>query len=221
MVSKILVHGDSVLIHAKMHPLRLDIHQPVTLLKKKNVGRYFCSGILLKGCIREPHGSYKLYPLRKVFPHLRTLFVHRPLARHKGYDSSRPYLIQCFCKEIIMDLEIQPVIRLVTYLVVSEWHVAYGHIKEIILKIGLLKAADTDIRLGVKLLCNAPGESVKLHAVQPAVLHRFRQHSEKVPDAHGRLQYISLFKSQLTQNIINTPDDYRACKMCIQRAFSG
>ena len=52
MIYEILVHGYAILICGQMHPVRLDIHQPVTLLEKKNVGCYFCSGILLKSSIR-------------------------------------------------------------------------------------------------------------------------------------------------------------------------
>ena len=52
MVGKILVHGYTVCIHAEVYPVRLDIHKPVPFLEKKNVGRDFCTGILLKSCIR-------------------------------------------------------------------------------------------------------------------------------------------------------------------------
>ena len=52
MIYEILVHGYAILICGQTHPVRLDIHQPVTLLEKKNVGCYFCSGILLKSSIR-------------------------------------------------------------------------------------------------------------------------------------------------------------------------
>ena len=44
-----------------------------------------------------------------------------------------------------MDLEPQLIICPVRHLIITEGHVSYRHIKEIILKIGLFKTADTHI----------------------------------------------------------------------------
>ena len=144
-----MVHGDTICIGRQMHPVRFDIHQPVTLLEKKNVGRYFCSGILLKGCIGKSHRSHKLRPLREVLSHLWRLLIHRPLACNKCYDTARSYLIKRLCKEIIVDLETQFVVCSVRHLVITKWYVTDRHIKEVILKIGLFKTADTNIRLWI------------------------------------------------------------------------
>ena len=57
MIYEIAVHGDTILIHPEVHPFWLYIHQSITFLKEKNVGSYFCTGILFKSCIRQADRS--------------------------------------------------------------------------------------------------------------------------------------------------------------------
>ena len=64
-----------------------------------------------------------------------------------------------------MDLEIQLIIRLVTYLIIPERHISHSNIKEIILKIGLFISADTHICLRIELLCDAACQIIQLHSV--------------------------------------------------------
>ena len=64
-----------------------------------------------------------------------------------------------------MDLEPQLIICPVRHLIITEGHVSYRHIKEIILKIGLFISADTHICLRIELLCDAACQIIQLHSV--------------------------------------------------------
>ena len=219
VVSKIPVHGDAVCVRGKMYPIRLDIHKPVPFLEKKYVGSHFRPGVLLECRVWKPYRPHKLGPLCKVFPDLRRLLVHCALARHEGDDAAGTHLVQSLCYKVIMNLESELVISPVRHLVIAEGHVADRNIEKVILEIGLFKAADPDIRLRIKLSGDAPGNAVKLHAVQPAALHGFGQHSEEVSNPHGRLQHVALFKAHAPKSLVNAPDDHGACVVCVQSAF--
>ena len=64
-----------------------------------------------------------------------------------------------------MDLEAKLVICPIRHLIITERHVSHSHIKEIILKIGLFKTADTHIGFRIKLLCDTPRDIIKLYTV--------------------------------------------------------
>ena len=71
-----------------------------------------------------------------------------------------------------MDGKAVLVIGWVMDLVLPEGDIAHGDIEEIF-SIGGLKASDGDVRLGVQLLGDAPGDAVQLHAVWPGRGHTF------------------------------------------------
>ena len=64
-----------------------------------------------------------------------------------------------------MDLEAKLIICPIRHLIITEGHVSYRHIKEIILKIGLFKTADTHIGFRIKLLRNTSRDIIKLYTV--------------------------------------------------------
>ena len=82
-----------------------------------------------------------------------------------------------------MDRKTELVISTVIHLVLTERHVTDSEVKEIP-SVGGLKTGNGNVCLGVKLLCDSPCDAVQLHAVELAVLHRFRQKSKEVADAH-------------------------------------
>jgi len=61
-----------------------------------------------------------------------------------------------------MNVEIQLVVGFVIDLILTERHIADGKVKEVPAVSGL-KAAYCDVRLGIELLCDAPGNRVQLH----------------------------------------------------------
>ena len=120
-----------------------------------------------------------------------------------------------------MDQEIIPVIRLICHLILAKRNISHHYIKKIIGMVGFLKSSDLDICFWVKLFCNPSCQAVKLHPIQAAFLHRFRQHSKKVSRSHRRLQNISFFKPHPAKCFINGTDDYRGSIMGIQGGLSG
>ena len=65
MPDEIAVHADTVFIRFQMHPIRLNIHDPVTLLKKEDVTGDLCSGIGLERCIRQTDRSDEVGALQE------------------------------------------------------------------------------------------------------------------------------------------------------------
>ena len=74
---EIAVHTDAVFIRVQMHPIRLDVHDTVTLLKKEDVTGDSRSGAGLEGRIRQADRPDEVSPLGQIFPHGGTFLVHR------------------------------------------------------------------------------------------------------------------------------------------------
>ena len=111
-------------------------------------------------------------------------------------------MVDGFCKEIIVDVETQFVIRLVVDLILTERHIADCQIIEI-LAVGGFKSGNSNVCLWVQFFRNTPGDAVQFHTVQSAICHGVRQHPEKVADAHGRLQDVAGLKAHLFDCLIN------------------
>ena len=181
MIGKITVDGYAVFGLSQMHPVRLNVDGAVAFLEKNDVARYFCSRIRLEGCIRQTDCTEQLCPLGNIFPHLRRLLVHGALGGNERYNATGPYLIQSLREEVIVNQEIVAVELPVSDLVRAKGHVADSQIEEI-LPVCVFKACDGNVGLRVKVLCDPAGNAVQLHAVQPAVVHAFRQKSEEIAD---------------------------------------
>ena len=119
-----------------------------------------------------------------------------------------------------MNTEIQLVVGFVIDLILTERYIADGKVKEVT-PVGGLKAAYCDVRLGIELLCDAPGNRVQLHAVQTAVSHFLRQHTKEIAHTHRRLQNISGLKSHTAHRFIDGLNDRRAGVMGVEGRASG
>ena len=104
-----------------------------------------------------------------------------------------------------MDAEIQLVVGFISNLILTKRHIADGKVKEVPAVSGL-KAAYCDVRLGIKLLCDAPGNRVQLYAVQMAVSHFLRQHTKEIAHTAGRLQDVAGLKTHAAHGLIDGPD---------------
>ena len=91
------------------------------------------------------------------------MLVHRVAGGHERNHAARSHLIQRFCKKVVVNGKTELVICPVIYLILSERDVAHGEVVKVF-SVRCLKACDGDVRLGVKLLGNTPGNAVKLHA---------------------------------------------------------
>ena len=102
-----------------------------------------------------------------------------------------------------MNTEIQLVIGFVVDLILTERHIADGKVKEVT-PVGGLKAAYCDVRLGIELLGNAPGNRVQLHTVQTVSYTHL--------DVYKRQSIASTFSSlQFCLNVHQQIDLLRLC----------
>ena len=119
-----------------------------------------------------------------------------------------------------MNTKIQLAVGFVVDLILTKRYIADDKVIEVT-PVGSLKAAYCDVRLGIELLCDAPGNMVQLHAVQTAVSHFLRQHTEEIAHTHRRLQNISGLKSHTAHRFIDGLNDRRAGVMSIEGGASG
>ena len=220
VVDKIPVDGKSVLRLSGLSPFRHDVQRAVPLLEEDDVRYHLGTGILFERVIRQTDSSQQLSTLGKIAAHGGILGVHGISGGHKSYHAAGTHLIQCFGKKIVMNTEIQLVVGFVVDLILTERHIADGKVKEVT-PVGGLKAAYCDVRLGIELLCDVPGNRVQLHAVQTAVSHFLRQHTKEIAHTHRRLQNISGLKSHTVHRFIDGLNDRRAGIMGVEGRASG
>ena len=177
IVNKIAVDGQPVRRLPEVYPVRFNVDRVIPLLQENDIRHDIRPGIGTESIVRQPDRSEKFRPLSQVFPHFRRLLVHGVPACDKGHNAARTHLIQCFGKEIVVDGESQPVIGLVTDLIVAEWDIAHGKVIEIPAVCGL-KTGNRNLCLRIQFLRDTACDGVQLHTVQAAVLHILRQHPE-------------------------------------------
>ena len=209
VVDKIPVDGKSILRLSGLRPLRHDVQRTVTLLEEDDVRNDLCTSVFLESVIGQTDGSQQLGTLGKIAAHGGILGVHGISGGHKSYHAAGTHLVECFGEKVVMNTEIQLVIGFISNLILAERHIADGKVKEVT-PVGGLKAAYGDVRLGIELLCNAPGNRVQLHAVQTAVSHFLRQHTKEIAHTHRRLQNISSLKPHTAHGLIDGLNDRRA-----------
>ena len=208
VVDKIPVDGKLVIRLSDLSPFRHDVQRAVPLLEEDDVRYHLGTGILFERVIRQTDSPQQLCTLGKIAAHGGILGVHGIAGGHKSYHTTGTQLVQCFGEKVVVNVEIQLVVGFVIDLILAERHIADGKVKEVT-PVGGLKAAYCDVRLGIELLCNTPGNRVQLHAVQTAVSHFLRQHTEEIAHTHRWLQNISGFKSHTVHSIVNRFDDRR------------
>ena len=164
VVDKIPVDGKAVLRLSGLGPLWCNVQRTVTLLQENDVRNDLCTSVFLESVIGQTDGSQQLGTLSKIPAHGGILGVHRIAAGDKGHHAAGTHLVQCFGKKVVVDAEIQLVVGFVIDLILAERHIADGKVKEVT-PIGGLKAAYCDVRLGIELLCDTPGNRVKLHTI--------------------------------------------------------
>ena len=220
VVDKIPVDGKPVLRLSGLGPFRHDVQRAIPLLEKDDVRYHLGTGILFERVIRQTDRSQQLGTLGKIAAHGGILGVHGISGGHKSYHAAGTHLVECFGKKVVVDAEIQLVIGFISNLILTERHITNGKVKEVT-PVGGLKAAYCDVRLGIELLCDAPGNRVQLHAVQTAVSHFLRQHTKEIAHTHRRLQNISGLKSHTAHRFIDGLNDRRAGVMGVEGRASG
>ena len=220
VVDKIPVDGKPILRLSGLRPLWCNVQRTVPLLEKDDVRYNLGTGILFERVIRQTDRSQQLGTLGKIAAHGGILGVHGIAGGYKSHHAAGTHLVQCFGEKVVVDAEIQLVIGFISNLILTERHIANGKVKEVPAVSGL-KAAYCDVRLGIELLCDAPGNRVQLHAVQTAVSHFLRQHTEEIAHTHRWLQNISGLKSHTAHRFIDGLNDRRAGVMGVEGRASG
>ena len=164
VVDKIPVDGKPVLRLSGLGPFRHDVQRAIPLLEKDDVRYNLGTGILFERVIRQTDRSQQLGTLGKIAAHGGILGVHGISGGHKSYHAAGTHLVECFGKKVVVDAEIQLVIGFISNLILTERHITNGKVKEVT-PVGGLKAAYCDVRLGIELLCDTPGNRVQLHTV--------------------------------------------------------
>ena len=219
MLDKVAVDGNPIVCQTKTDPVRFINGFLVSLLEEQDISNDFGSGVCLESIVRQTDSSQQIGPLRDILPRFRIFRVHCIAACHKGKDPTGTHLVDGFREKVIVDAEIERVVFSVVDLVISERHVADGQVIEVSHLRGL-KSCNGDIGLWIQVLCDPSGDAVKLHTIQAAPAHPFRQHSEKVSNAHCRFQDRPLIKSESAYGGIYRLDHRRAGVMRVQRGCS-
>ena len=205
VVDKIPVDGKPVLRLSGLGPFRHDVQRAIPLLEKDDVGYHLGTGILFERVIRQTDDSQQLGTLSKIPAHGGILGVHRIAAGDKGHHAAGTHLVECFGKKVVVDAEIQLVIGFISNLILAKRHITNGKVIEIS-PVGGLKPGHGDVGLGVELLCNPSTDGIQLNAIQTAVSHFFRQHTEEIAHTAGRLQDVAGLKTHAAHGLIDGPD---------------
>ena len=115
--------------------------------------------------IRQADCAEQLRALGNIAAHRRIFLVHRAFGCDECHDTARTHLVQCFCKEIIVNQKILTTVPLVNHLEISERHIAEDDIKMIVRQFGFLKSLNHNISLWIQLLRNRSGQRVQLDTV--------------------------------------------------------
>lgn len=130
-----------------------------SVLEEDDVRYHLGTGILFERVIRQTNSSQQLSTLSKIPAHGGILGVHSIAGGYKSHHAAGTHLVQCFGEKVVVNTEIQLVVGFVIDLILTERYIADGKVKEVT-PIGGLKAAYCDVRLGIELLCDAPGNRV-------------------------------------------------------------
>lgn len=104
---------------------------------------------------------------------------------------------------------------------ISKRHIAYCCVKKAVRYLRLFIAGDGDSAVLVELPGDAAGNAVQFHAVDLAIPHAVRQHSDEVADAAGRLQQVAAFQAHLCQRLVDGVDENGRGIKCGQAAGTG
>ena len=205
VIQEIAVDGKAVLRLSGLGPLWCNVQRTVTLLQENDVRNDLCTSVFLESVIGQTDGSQQLGTLGKIAAHGGILGVHSIAGGYKSYHTAGTHLVECFGKKVVVDAEIQLVIGFISNLILAERYITNGKVIEIS-PVGGLKPGHGDVGLGVELLCNPSTDGIQFHAIQTAVSHFFRQHTEEIAHTAGRLQDVAGLKTHAAHGLIDGPD---------------
>ena len=140
MLNKVPVHQDTFFIRAELYPIRLYIHNAVTLLQNKNVRNDFRPGISLKGVVRQTDSTKQVSSLSNILADSGVFLIHRSLAGDESHYAARTELVQGLGEEVVVNEKLVLIVTLVRNLKIPKRHIADDAIEEAVRQTGFLKA---------------------------------------------------------------------------------
>ena len=221
VTEKVSVDGKTVPVLAEAGPFGRVHYGRVALLQKDNIRHHIRPGVCAERIVGEADRAQQLRALCEVLPRGGVLRVQGVAAGDKRHNAARTHLIERLGEKVVMNGKAQLVISRVIHLILSERDIADGEVKEITRVIRLFVTAHIDSGFWIKLLRDAPGNAVQLHAVELGVAHAIRQEAEEIADTAGGLQHVTRPKAHIGDSLINSLDDGGACVMRVQRGGAG
>ena len=120
-----------------------------------------------------------------------------------------------------MNEKILPIVSGIGQLIAAKGHVPHSQVDGIVRQVDTLKAIHGNAGLGIKLLCQPPGNAVQFHAHQSCALHGLRQQAKEVAYAHSRFQNGIWMNAYLLQCLIHSLNHGGAGKMRVQGRTTG
>ena len=116
-----------------------------------------------------------------------------------------------------MNKEVVLIILLIHDLEVTERHVTDCHIEEAIGEMCLFISANRYSVFLIELSCNSARKTIKLYAVNLAILHTLGEHTHKVARAARGFKQISALESHLFKSIVHCSNNHGRSIKCRQR----
>ena len=212
MVDEILIDGKAVRVRSRVspdtrvYPIGFDFNGSVPLLKKDNIRNDIRTGVGAERIVGQADRAEEVRALGDILPCGAVLGVHGVAGGDEGHHAARTHLLQRLCEKVVVDGKTELVKSPVADLILSKGYVAHGEVEEV-LSVGGFKVGHGNIRLWIELLCDSAGNTVQLHAVEPAAFHALRQHTEEVAHAHAWLQNIAGLETHILHRVVNGADN--------------
>ena len=124
VVYEILIDGKAIFRFAQLHPVRLMVNRAVTLLQEDNIRNNIRTSVSTERIIRQTDSTQQIGTFCHVLAGGAVLAVHGVAAGDKRHHAARTHLVDGFREEIIVDAEVQLVIRFVVDFVIAKRYVA-------------------------------------------------------------------------------------------------
>jgi len=124
VVYEILVDGKAVLGLAKLHPVRLVVDGAVTLLQKDNIADNIRASVGTESVVGQTNGPQQIGSFCHVLAGRRIFTVQRVTTGNKRHHAARTHLVDGLGEKVVVDAEVQLVIRFVVDFVIAKRYVA-------------------------------------------------------------------------------------------------
>ena len=200
-----------------MNPIGFGIKNTVTLLQEDNVRNNSRSGIILKRGIGQTNSADKVGSLCEVLSYGRAFFIKSAATRYESNHTTRANLVQGLGKEIVVNKEVVFIILLIHDLEMTKWHVADCYVEKAIGEMCLFVSANRYSVFLIELPCNSARKTIKLYAVDLAILHTLGEHTHKVARSARGFKQISALESHSFKSIVHCSYNNGRSIKCRQR----